>query len=305
MSQGKHESTKRLEEAIIAILREQNPATVRYPHYALLSFDDLLVREVHQNTRTCYQRVSKIITDLRQKGRIPWEWIVDQSRPTYTPDVWQNPKEYGETIKRAYRKDYWHDQPVLIEIWSEKNTVSGVIRPVTDELGITVRVGRGFDSTTGVHNIAMHFRKVAKPKHVFYVGDHDPDGLAIEESFRQRVLKLGSGPFTMKRLAINVGDIKKFNLPPMRIKRFGSDHAKAGLPKSSRAKAFLRKYRDETVELDALAPDILRRRVKRAIEELIDWRRWNLALNAEEAELESIEDFVSKWPGNGQPTEGV
>jgi len=29
MSQGKHESTKRLEMAIIAILGEQHPATVR------------------------------------------------------------------------------------------------------------------------------------------------------------------------------------------------------------------------------------------------------------------------------------
>ena len=305
MSQGKHVSTKRLEMAIIAILGEQHPATVRYPHYGLLSFNDALVREVHQNTRSGYQRVSKIITDLRRAGRIPWEWIVDKTRPTYRPSVWQNPKEYGKAIKCSYRKDYWQDQPALVEIWSEKDTISGVIAPVTDELGITVRVGRGFDSTTGVHDIAAHFQRVRKPKHVFYLGDHDPDGRCIEESIRQRVLDLGSGPFAMRRLAIDVGDIKRFNLPPMRIKRFGSDHEKAGLPKSSRAKAFLRKYRDETVELDALPPDVLRRRVKRAIEELIDWQRWNLAINAEEAELESIEDFVRKWPGNGQSAEGA
>jgi hypothetical protein len=304
MSQGKHVSTRRLEAAIISILREQHPATVRYPHYGLLSFNDALVREVHQNTRGCYQRVSKIITDLRREGRIPWEWIVDKSRPTYTPSVWQDPKDYGKTIKCAYRKDYWQDQPVLVEIWSEKDTVSGVIAPVTDELGVTVRVGRGFDSTTGVHNIADHFQQVTKPKRVFYIGDHDPDGRAIEQSIRQRVLELGSGSFAMSRLAINVGDIKRFNLPPMRIKRFDDDHEKAGLPKSSRAKAFLKKYRDETVELDALPPDVLRRRVKRAIEELIDWTRWNRAINAEEAELESIEDFVSKWPGNSRSTKG-
>jgi len=180
-----------------------------------------------------------------------------------------------------------------------------VLRPVTDALGITVRVGRGFDSTTGVHDIAMHFRQVKKPKHVFYVGDHDPDGCCIEESFRQRVLELGSGPFTMKRLAIFASDIGRFNLPPMRIKRFDSGHQKAGLPKSPRAKAFLRKYGDETVELDALPPEVLRRRVKRAIEKLIDWGHWNRAIKAEKAELESIEDFVSRWPVNGQSTEGV
>lgn len=296
MSQGKHESTKRLEIAILAILKEQNPATVRYPHYGLLSFNDIVIREIHQNTRGCYQRVSKIITDLRRSGRIPWEWIVDKSRPTYRPTVWEDPKEYGKSVKCSYRKDYWQDQSILCEIWSEKDTISGVIAPVTDELGITVRVGRGFNSTTGVHDIAELFSTVKKPKHVFYVGDHDPDGRAIEESIRQRALELGSGPFAMRRLAVNVGDIKRFNLPPMRIKRFDDDHEKAGLPKSSRGKAFLRKYRDETIELDALPPDVLRRRVRRAIEELIDWTRWNRAMKAEQAELKSIEDFVSKWP---------
>jgi hypothetical protein len=155
MSQGRHVSTKQLEVAIIAILGEQHPATVRYPHYGLLSFNDALVREVHQNTRSCYQRVSKIITDLRRAGRIPWEWIVDKTRPTYRPSVWQNPKEYGKAIKCSYRKDYWQDQPALVEIWSEKDTISGVIAPVTDELGITVRVGRGLTQrpafTTSLH----------------------------------------------------------------------------------------------------------------------------------------------------------
>lgn len=300
MSQGKHESTKALEAAIIAILKEQNPATVRYPHYGLLSFNDAFVRTIHQNTRGCYQRVSKIITELRLCGRIPWEWIVDKSRPTYKPTVWENPRDYGASVKVSYRKDYWEEQPALVEIWSEKDTISGVIAPVTDDLGVTVRVGRGFNSTTGVHDIAHHFRHVSKSKYVFYLGDHDPDGRAIEESIRRRVLALGSGPFAMRRLAINVGDIKRFNLPPMRIKRFDDGHEKAGLPRSSRGKAFLRKYPDETVELDALPPDVLRRRVKNAIEVLIDWTRWFRAIDVEAAELESIENFVSKWPGNGK-----
>jgi hypothetical protein len=67
MSQGKHESTKRLEEAIIAILERQHPVTVRYPYYGLLSFNDALVREIHQNTRTCYQEETHA-TDTRTES---------------------------------------------------------------------------------------------------------------------------------------------------------------------------------------------------------------------------------------------
>jgi hypothetical protein len=57
------------------------------------------------------------------------------------------------------------------------------------------------------------------------------------------------------------------------------------------------------VELDALPPNELRRRIKEAVEELIDQDAWSRALVVEQAEKESISDIVTRLQmgrnGNG------
>jgi hypothetical protein len=40
---------------------------------------------------------------------------------------------------------------VYVELWCEKDAVIGSIQDTTDALGVPVRVGRGFQSTTSQH----------------------------------------------------------------------------------------------------------------------------------------------------------
>jgi len=87
------------------------------------------------------------MTKARLDGRCDWDWIVDRSRPTYKPNVFIDTAEYAETVKQAYRKDYWESQPNHVEVWTEKDAIIGSIEPVTRELGVTVRVGRGHFSS--------------------------------------------------------------------------------------------------------------------------------------------------------------
>jgi len=67
-------------------------------------------------------------------------------------------------------------QPGHCEIWTEKDAIIGSIQDVTNELGVTVRVCRGFLSTTKAHEIAEHFDAISKSITIFYLGDHDPSG---------------------------------------------------------------------------------------------------------------------------------
>ena len=46
------------------------------------------------------------------------------------------------------------EQPVRVEVWSEKGTVRGVLAPILDEYGVGFRVMHGFSSATTVHDIA-------------------------------------------------------------------------------------------------------------------------------------------------------
>jgi len=293
MGRGRSDKTRVIVAMAYQALESENPMTLRQLFYRLVSVEAL------QNLQTDYQRLSRIMTEAREREEIPFEWMVDRSRPVYETNAFSNPAAYAETVKHAYRRDYWQDQRWHLEVWTEKDAILGSIQPVTDEYGITVRVGRGFLSTTRAHEIAEIFRGIENPICVFYLGDHDPSGICIEEDAARRVrdgmrpdadlmVELGIDPsdlkeFLMERLAIHPEDIDEFNLPPLRIKM--SD---------SRAAGFRLEHGADCVELDALPPTELRERLKDAIEKRIDRARWDRAIAVERAELDSIRKIAGK-----------
>jgi hypothetical protein len=166
MAQGEWKGTTDLIEAAIAILREQQPCTIRQLFYLMIGVGPLV------NDPASYRKMSRIIVKARRDRRVPYEWICDRTRPVYEPNVWKSPQEYGEAIKRGYRRDYWQWQRVHVEIWSEKDTVVGSIEDLAAELGVTIRVCRGFNSETRVHQIARILAESGKPNVVLFLGDH-------------------------------------------------------------------------------------------------------------------------------------
>jgi len=226
------------------------------------------------------------------------------------PNVWRDPAGYAEGVKQSYRKDYWAMQPNYCELWCEKDAIIGSIQELTDELGLTVRVGRGFLSATRINDIAQHLNSVNKAnKTVFYLGDHDPSGQDIQRAAYHRVQERAgelwesereddrcadgmTASFKVERIAIHPEDITKFKLPPLRI-RTKEDGAYA----DPRAKTFLRKFANQCVELDALPPNELRRRIQEAVESQLDMALWKRAIEIEEVEIRSIVEAVSAWPG--------
>lgn len=298
MAQREWKVNSQLIEAALSILEAEHPMTIRQLFYRLVSAA-LIV-----NTQADYHKVSRLMTKARRDDRCPYEWIVDRSRPIYEPAVWKDPRGYAEGVKRSYRKDYWAMQPNYVELWVEKDAIIGSIQELTDELGIAVRVGRGFLSATRINDIAQHLTSIGKPKTVFYLGDHDPSGQDIQraafERVRERAKQLydsdlsypESPSFTVQRLAIHPEDIAKFKLPPLRI-RTKEDGGFA----DPRAHSFLKKFANKCVELDALPPNELRRRIRVAVESKLDKTLWNRAIEIEKVELRSIIETVNAWPG--------
>jgi hypothetical protein len=157
------------------------------------------------------------------------------------------------------------------------------MRPITQELGVMLRACRGFGSTGIEGQIGNFFEGIKKPITIFYIGDHDPSGHDIERDIHQRAQQASGKRFQMERLAIHAADIKAFNLPPQRIKTT-----------DSRAGGFKKRFgtRAPTVELDALPVDELRRRLRDAIEGLIDFEAWNRQVRVQEVELKCIAEFA-------------
>jgi hypothetical protein len=277
MARAEWTKTTDLISVAVAILEGEYPMTVRQLFYRIVSAG------VIENNRSSYQMVSRIMTTARKDGRCRYEYITDRSRPEYVPNVFKDAKGYAEVVKRAYRKDYWASQPNHVEVWTEKDAIIGCIEPLTNELGITVRVGRGFSSTTKKHEISSLFKKIGRNKEkicVLYLGDFDPSGMAIEENLRCDI----DAFFEMQRIAIHQADIRKFNLPPLRVKET-----------DSRSESFIIDHGSNCVELDALPPNELRRRIASAVNDLKDATAWDRAIAVEKVELESIISSVELW----------
>lgn len=277
------------------LLADLHPMTLRQLHYAVFS----AARIEYDNTPADYKRLSRATTGARRTYRflelqgvepdgratINPAWIVDETREAVVVNMWENVDGYLDTVKRCYRRDYWATQPNYCEVWSEKATVLGSLRPLADELGVKLRVCKGYGSTGMESRIGEDFDSIKKPIHVLFLGDHDPSGHDIQRDIHARAQMASGKDFHLERLAIHPGDIRLFNLPPQKIKTT-----------DSRADGFKREFgvKAQTVELDALPVEELRRRVRDGIEGLIEADAWNHQLVVEKVELKCIADFADR-----------
>jgi hypothetical protein len=284
---GKAQKNLDLIEAAIRIYREIQPASVRACCYRLL-VEGLIPSMEKKHTA----RVSKQLTDARESGELPWEWVVDEGRRAERIGTWQNPEAIIDAAVRGYRRDHWQDQEQWIEVWSEKGTVRGTLAPVLDKYGVTLRVMHGYSSATVMHDIAEMTAESDKNLTVLYVGDRDPSGMHMSEVDIPERLCRYWGDADVIRIAINDDDTKE----EANVRSFPA--AKAT---DSRHRWYVEKYGPRWWELDALSPNVLRDRIESEIRSRLDLDAWDHAVKVEEVERASMEVFFADYPGISGP----
>ena len=262
---SKHQKTMTILEASHSILAAHNPMTVRQVYYQLIS------RQVIENNRSQYQAVSNALVWARQEGFIPWVWIEDRLRRPRAVSMWDDLGNFGNDVLSAYRRNVWTNQPYYLEVWLEKDALSGIFEGVLDPYGVTLNVGRGYDGWDSIHNASRRFGD-GDGKAILYFGDFDPSGEDMVRSLKERLNFFGCKP-EIAKCALTLDDVQRYNLP--------SDFTKAS---DTRQKAFVAKYGDLAVELDALPVDVLQSRIASEIK-----TRMNLNALAKLRELEDIE----------------
>ncbi len=110
------------------------------------------------------------------------------------------------------------DQPVLLELWVEKSTVNDVVEPLCAELGLNLKVGKGYESITSAVSLLRRADAAGKPIHVFYVSDLDNAGegmpIQVARQLEFWAWKLGIDiPVTLERLALTVEQVEEYSLP--------------------------------------------------------------------------------------------
>lgn len=248
---AKHAKTLAIIETARQVLSEYHPMTVRQVYYQLVA------RQVIKNTRTQYQAVSNALVDARQDGTIPWSWIEDRLRRPRSVSMWADLPDFAETARNSYRRNVWETQQGYVEVWLEKDALSGIFEDELDCYGVTLNVGRGYDGWDSIHNAAERYGD-GQGVTVLYFGDLDPSGRDMARSLAERLAFFESCP-EIEICAILREDIERYNLPP--------DFAKVT---DTRRDAFVAEHGDITVELDALPVDVLRDRIVSKVEGNID-----------------------------------
>jgi hypothetical protein len=268
-------------DAMYAAAEAAQPITGRGVGYKL--FTQGLIPSM---ARSEMQRVYRLLKEAREQDIIPWEWIVDETRSLERTSTWDDPTEYARCVARSYRRDFWNQQPVRVEVWSEKGTIRGVLGPVLDQYAVGFRVMHGFSGATTVHDVSQD--DDGRELIVLYVGDYDPSGLFMsQEDLPNRLSEYGGDHITLTRIALTGEQLEQLDGLP--------SFPAADKKKDPRYNWFRSNYGDRCWELDAMDPNDLRDCVEQAILGLIEPVAWERCEIINKAEQESLRTILQKW----------
>ncbi len=264
-----------LDETIIEVCAADHPLSVRGVFYRVMSAG------VVEKTEREYEVVQRRVLKLRRSGELPYAWIADGTRWHVKSRSWSSVDQALADVAASYRRALWHDQPVYVEVWSEKEAISSIVSPVTDSYDVPLMIARGFASESFLWSTASTIRGVGKPTVVYQLGDHDPSGVAAWKHTQQRLTQFAPEvEITFERIAVTEEQITLLGLPTRPTKQ--SD---------SRAKNFV----GESVEVDAIPTSVLTTLVTEAIEQHIDPVALEASRLYEREERAGLEAMAAGW----------
>ena len=280
---GFNQATLKIAIVLATIANELGPISVRGAFYRAVSAG------VFPGTHDChYDAAQRILLKLRRSRCLPYSKIVDSTRHTIKPSSWATPGEYAKSFARCYRKDLWERQAHCIDFFVEKDAMAGVLEPVIREYDVPLRVIRGDISETFCWSISEQWNQIEKPIFAYYLGDHDPSGLRIEQTLKSKLQEFCDEPFSWKRIGIVDTDFNNPEILGFSIK--GDHNSKAW---KTRNGAYLEKYGDRCVEIDALPPKVIKARMRDVIESHIDQEEWQRLKLNEKLEKESFQTIAA------------
>ena len=200
-----------------------------------------------------------------------------------------SPRSILRSAAATFRLDFWEGQRNHVEVWVEKDALTGVISPICNEYRVDFFACKGYTSQSEQWRAGQRFinrieggQKVI----ILHLGDHDPSGIDMTRDNLDR-LKMFVGHETdrsmieVKRLALNMDQVKKYKPPPNPAKLT-----------DSRIGGYQSKFGKSSWELDALDPTAIRDIIESNVKKLItDKHLWQERVDREErykARLEKV-----------------
>jgi hypothetical protein len=225
-----------------------------------------------------YGIVKADLTLMRKVGVLPYHWLTDSTRWQRKPRTFDSVSDALEATASLYRKALWSRGNAYVEIWLEKDALSGVLYPITSKYDVPLMVARGYASLSFLYSAAEAIRDFDCPVYIYHLGDYDPSGVNASEKIEATLREMAPGAeIIFERLAVTPGQIVAWDLPTRPTKTT-----------DSRARGF----GEISVELDAIEPNQLRHIVQAAIERHLPPDQFAILQAAEESEREILRAFV-------------
>jgi hypothetical protein len=251
------------------------PMTVRQVFY------QATVHAIVEKSETGYDKVQNDLVNMRQAGTLPYGWLADNTRRQRKPQTFGSIEAALRSTAEFYRKALWSDVDAYVEMWLEKDSLSGVIFPVTAAYDVPLTVTRGYASLSFLHTAAEFIDQLEVPSYLYHLGDFDPSGVNAGEKIEQSLRKMAPRAENhFERLAVTPQQIRAWNLPSRPTKTTDSRATKG--------------FGDISVELDAIPPSDLRRIVEIAIEPHMPPDQFAVLKVAEESKRQILQGLVER-----------
>lgn len=164
--------------------------TLRQLYYQLVS------RDIIPNKQAEYSKLSTLLKEGRMGGIVDWDAIEDRLRKPQTANGWSSPAEILNAVVDQFQLKRMEGQPNYVEVWVEKDALSGVLKRVTEKYHIPILVNRGYSSASAMYDSYNRFKdaiEAGQKVTILYLGDYDPSGIDMIRDVEDRILEFFAG----------------------------------------------------------------------------------------------------------------
>jgi hypothetical protein len=206
-----------LDDAIVAAVELEAPVTLRGVYYRCVSAGAI------DKTENGYKTVGRRLLKLRREGRVSYWDITDGTRWIFKPTTFDSVEDALEETARTYRRALWSTSVHRLQMFVEKDAISGVILPTTRKWDVALGVLRGYASESFAWTVAQSL--VPDRYNVLaQLGDHDPSGVDAWRDFSSKVTAFAEErnadvDVRFVRLAVTEEQIVALDLPTRPTKK--------------------------------------------------------------------------------------
>lgn len=297
---------KVINDIIAEYLADGYKLTLRQLYYQLVS------RDIIPNKQSEYAKIGNLLKKGRMAGVVDWDAIEDRLRKPQIPYWVHGVEDALQDTINQYRLDRLQDQEVYIEVWSEKDALSGILYRVTSKYQVNLVINRGYGSITAIYDAYRRFKRqieAGKTTHLLYFGDHDASGLDMVRDIKERMyqfFKYGFREkfiehnqdadwylaylhdiFTVDHVGLTTEQVEQYDPPP--------NPAKESDP---RFKWYQAEYGNSSWEVDALDPQVLNELLSTAIEDRIDIDKYETMIIQEDDDRSDLDEIKDDYQNN-------